>query len=145
MNVSMSLDLLPAEFRIHALISKFTAPNPVIIKPAIMPPLQFVYECAAIACGTTREKCLEGDRKRVNVQARMIAANYVASNTNNSLAGIGHFLGGKDHSTVLHLRRAYANLMDVKDDDIIRCTNTFFELILQANPDHSIKNDLYRK
>lgn len=51
-------------------------------------------------------------RKREIVQARQISMFLAKKHTKTSLANIGKFFGGRDHSTVIHACQTVSNLMD---------------------------------
>jgi len=51
-------------------------------------------------------------RKREIVQARQISMYLAKSYTNSSLKSIGHFFGGRDHSTVIYACRTVEDLIE---------------------------------
>ena len=74
-----------------------------------------VEEIRRIACeylGVSEDLVLGRGRKREIVQARHVGMYFSKQLTGHSLATIGRYFGGKDHSTVIHACRGVENHME---------------------------------
>ncbi len=58
------------------------------------------------------EQLKSKSRKREIVTARQVAMYLAKKHTNHSLKSIGHYFGGRDHSTVIHALQVVNNLLD---------------------------------
>lgn len=74
------------------------------------------------------EVITSSSRKREVVQARYLVIDWLLKNTSWSLTRVGHFIGGSDHSTVIHARQSVADLLDV-DRPFINLHKNFNDLI----------------
>ena len=70
-------------------------------------------------------------RKREIVELRMIFC-FLARSMRNTLGTIGDFLGGRDHTTVIHNITTFVNLMETNE----QFKNQFFEIINHIKQNH---------
>ncbi len=76
------------------------------------PTVENIRRAACTYFGVAEDLVLGRERKREIVQARHVGMYFSKKMTGHSLATIGRYFGGKDHSTVLHACRCVENLME---------------------------------
>jgi chromosomal replication initiation ATPase DnaA len=61
------------------------------------------------------------------------------------MGSIGELLGGRDHATVLHMKKQYTKLSDelVRDHDLMGAQEAFFEFLKEENENFSLQMDKY--
>lgn len=83
---------------------------PVVLPPPLLIPVtqrEILARCAAV-CGLTAEDILGKSRKAVVVRARQFVTTVLRAR-GNSYPMVGRYLGGVDHSTVIHSVRTFFN------------------------------------
>ena len=74
-----------------------------------------IVELAAIQFDTTIEKIKSKSRKKELVFARQWICRYLTDKTTLSLKSIGNYLGGRDHSTVIHANQGFQDMYDTNE------------------------------
>ncbi len=99
-------------------------------------PKEHVIEAACTSSRINLSDFLGKSRKREIVTARILAALYLRKNNGLRLMEIGQIIGGKDHCTVLHYQKQYANLTHWRDPDLISAREKFFNQLKEINNDY---------
>lgn len=99
-----------AERRLSAILG---TPVRLIMKAAATEDLtvRTIANAVSEATEISLEALKSKSRKREIVEARQIAMTIMCKERCGSLAEIGFFFGGRDHSTVIHARNTVADLM----------------------------------
>ncbi len=75
--------------------------------------IDYILQSVAEYFSIPVDKVLGNSRKRQCVEARQLTMYLSKQLTTNSLKSIGHFFGGKDHSTVIYPCRSIADMMHI--------------------------------
>lgn len=125
------------ELRLHSKISwnksAYIAQAPVSEKFATSTDL---IECACNATSITRADFMAKCRRRENVTARILVANYLLKHQRYSLSRIGEICGGKDHATILHYKAKFINFVNWKDQITMDALYAFNQELLKINPNY---------
>jgi len=74
--------------------------------------IDYIQKTVAAHYNISLEDLKSKSRKREFVTARQVAMFFVKQYTNHSLKSIGHYFGGRDHSTVIHALQAVNDMLD---------------------------------
>ena len=76
--------------------------------------MDYIQKAVAAHYSVSLESLKSKSRKREFVTARQIAMYFAKKYTNHSLKSIGHYFGGRDHSTVIHALQTVNNMLDTE-------------------------------
>ncbi len=76
--------------------------------------MDFIQKTVAEHFNVSLENLKSKSRKREFVTARQVAMYFVKKYTNHSLKSIGHYFGGRDHSTISHALQAVSDMLDTE-------------------------------
>ena len=76
--------------------------------------IDYIQKAVANHYSITPEDLKSKSRKKELVVARQVAMYFSKQYTNHSLKSIGHYFGGRDHSTVIHALQAVSNALDTE-------------------------------
>lgn len=76
--------------------------------------IDYIQKAVAAHYSISLEDLKSKSRKRELVTARQIAMFFAKKYTNHSLKSIGHYFGGRDHSTVIHALQAVNDMLDTE-------------------------------
>ena len=76
--------------------------------------IDYIQKTVANHYGIASDDLKSKSRKKELVVARQVAMYFSKQYTNHSLKSIGHYFGGRDHSTVIHALQAVSNALDTE-------------------------------
>ena len=76
--------------------------------------MDYIQKTVAAYYNISLEELKSKSRKRELVTARQVAMYFVKKYTSYSLKSIGHYFGGRDHSTVIHALQAVNDMLDTE-------------------------------
>lgn len=76
--------------------------------------IDYIQKTVANHYSVSLENLKSKSRKREFVAARQVAMYFAKKYTNHSLKSIGHYFGGRDHSTVIHALQAVNDMLDTE-------------------------------
>lgn len=99
------------------------------------PTIADVIVAAVIEGKVSRKALLGPSHARANARPRQIAMTVAYEETGKSFSQVGRFFGGRDHSTVIHARRAVGDLVASGDLEVILLKNRIREASLRIARD----------
>jgi len=82
-----------------------------------------IIEMVAKEFNITKEEIISRSRKRIYVESRQIISYVLKTKYKITLASIGEYVGGRDHTSIIHYLQTFSNIYETDSRYRNKCKN----------------------